>query len=278
MYYSYQRVSAIDQNLDRQTIAIREYCNSIGIDYDKDVITFYDKKSGKNLDRKGYMQLKEQIKSGDTLIIKEMDRLSRNKIDLKNELDYFKRNNIKVRILNLPTTLQDSEGQEWITDMVNNVLIEVLSSVAEEERLKIKQRQMEGIKAYIKKNGRWAGRERTYSLEDIAPFWEDWINDKIKTVDIANKLQIGTTATLKLLKEYTAHMNYPLISKGKERSRTIKKPKQYIIDEFENWKLRKKTAYQIAKEYGENARTTSYRLNMYNEMITNMRNSAINEI
>ena len=67
---------------------------------------------------------------------------------VKDELEYFKNNGIRVKILNIPTTLIDfPEGQEWIMDMVNNIILEVISSIDEEERKKIKTRQAEGIAA-----------------------------------------------------------------------------------------------------------------------------------
>lgn len=74
------------------------------------------------------------LRSGDTLVIKSLDRLSRNKLDIKSELEYYKQNGIRVKVIDMPTTMIDLEGQEWIIEMVNNIIIEVLSSVAEQER------------------------------------------------------------------------------------------------------------------------------------------------
>ena len=72
------------------------------------------------------------LRSGDTLIIKSLDRLSRNKLDIKSELEYYKQNGIRVKVIDMPTTMINLEGQEWIIEMVNNIIIEVLSSVAEQ--------------------------------------------------------------------------------------------------------------------------------------------------
>ena len=122
--YYYARVSTTEQNLDRQI----ELFRSLGAD-DRDIIT--DKQSGKDLDRPGYTALKTTIlRPGDTLIIKSLDRLSRSKLDIKNELQYFKDNNIRIKVIDLPTTMLDlPEEQSWVIDMVNNILIEVLSSI-----------------------------------------------------------------------------------------------------------------------------------------------------
>ena len=84
--------------------------------------------------------------------MKSLDRLSRNKSDIYKELQYFKENGIRVKVLELPTTMIDlPEGQEWVFDMVNNILIEVLGTISERERLTTRQRQAEGIAAAKKK-------------------------------------------------------------------------------------------------------------------------------
>ena len=82
------------------------------------------------------------LRRGDTLVIKSLDRLSRNKCDIKNELQFFKDNGIRLKVIDLPTTMMDlPEGQEWVFEMVNNILIEVLGTTAEQERASIRQRK-----------------------------------------------------------------------------------------------------------------------------------------
>ena len=150
--YYYARVSSKDQNLDRQISAFK----ALGAT-EREIIT--DKESGKDLDRAGYQALKNAIlRRGDTLGIKSLDRLSRNKADIHNELRYFKENGIRLKVIDLPTTMMDlPEGQEWVFEMVNNILIEVLGTIAEQERATIKQRQAEGIAA-AKEQGKKLGR------------------------------------------------------------------------------------------------------------------------
>ena len=150
--YYYARVSSRDQNLDRQISAFL----SLGAT-ERDIIT--DKESGKDLERAGYQALKNaMLRRGDTLVVKSLDRLSRNKSDIKNELQYFKDNGIRLKVIDLPTTMMDlPEGQEWVFEMVNNILIEVLGTIAEQERATIKQRQAEGIEA-AKQKGKKLGR------------------------------------------------------------------------------------------------------------------------
>ena len=138
--YGYARVSTKEQNLDRQLKALLDF----GIE-ERDIVT--DKSSGMSMDREGYQMLKTRLlRDGDTLVIKSLDRLSRNKGYIKAELEYFKQRHIRVMVLDLPTTLVElPEGQEWVFEMINNILIEVLASIAEQERLTTRQRQEEGI-------------------------------------------------------------------------------------------------------------------------------------
>lgn len=148
--FGYARVSSREQHEDRQIEALTNY----GVSRDNIIV---DKYSGKDTEREGYQYLKKQIlRSGDTLVIKELDRLSRSKSDIKQELEYFKCNGIHVKILDIPTTLTDFPPEQmWVMDMINAILIEVLGSIAENERLKIRRRQREGIDAALKKNVRF---------------------------------------------------------------------------------------------------------------------------
>lgn len=153
----YARVSSIGQKLDRQIAALKKYVS------EENIVT--DKQSGKNLERPGYLALKGPLglRRGDVLVITSLDRLSRNKQEMKRELEWFKEHEIRLQVIDLPTTMiQLGEGQEWIRDMVNNILIEVLSSIAEEERRTIRKRQREGI-ATAKAQGKRFGRpEKEY--------------------------------------------------------------------------------------------------------------------
>lgn len=139
--YFYGRVSSKDQNLARQLAVARQY---------KDVPpenVFCDKQSGKNFERDDYMRLKSLICGGDEVIVPELDRLGRNKAEIKAEIAWFAAQKVDLRILDIPTTLIDFQGQDWIREMVNNILIEVLGSMAEQEREKTLRRQKEGIAA-----------------------------------------------------------------------------------------------------------------------------------
>lgn len=166
--FYYARVSSREQNLDRQIDAFL----AMGAN-ERDIIT--DKESGKNLERAGYQALKSaMLRRGDTLVVKSLDRLSRNKADIKNELEYFKASGIRLKVLDLPTTMIEyPKGQEWVFDMVNNILIEVLGSIAEQERVTIRQRQEEGIAA-AKAKGKHLGRPRAVKPDNWDAVMEQW--------------------------------------------------------------------------------------------------------
>lgn len=160
MVYFYARVSTKEQNLDRQLDAAKKFKNIDTI--------FCDKQSGKDFERNEYQKMKRIVKSGDEIIIKELDRLGRDKNGIKNEIRWYSEKGIILRILDIPTTLIDFQGQEWIAEMVNNILIEVMGAIAQNEREKNRQRQREGIEAMAiidgkrisSKTGRSYGRQK----------------------------------------------------------------------------------------------------------------------
>lgn len=171
--FGYARVSTQEQNLDRQLIALEKYVAR------KDILV--DKASGKNLERDSYQALKGVLglRAGDTLYITSLDRLSRNKNDIKKELEWFKEKKIRIKVLDLPTSLIEvPEGQEWIQDMVTNILVEVLSSIAEQERITIKKRQKEGIEA-AKAKGKHLGRPKIVVPENFQYIHDIWRNGDI---------------------------------------------------------------------------------------------------
>lgn len=193
--YGYARVSTREQNLDRQIAALREYVAD-----ERDIIT--DKESGKDFDRTGYQYLRERlIRPGDTLIVKSLDRLGRNKEQVMEELRHYRSDGVRVKILDLPTTMIDlPDGQDWIVEMVNNILIEVLASIAEQERLTIRQRQAEGI-AEAKKQGRPLGRRKT----DLPDEWEEvtglWKSGSITAVQAMDRLGLKKSTFYRMVRE-----------------------------------------------------------------------------
>jgi DNA invertase Pin-like site-specific DNA recombinase len=193
--FGYARVSTAHQNTDRQIDALLEY----GID-ERNIIV--DKQSGKDFNRVGYQSLKENLlRQGDTLVIKELDRLGRNKQMIKEELEYFKSSGVRVKILNVPTSLMECDGQEWILDMVSNILIEVMASIAEEERVKNHQRQAEGIIS-AKAKGVAFGRPSISKPENYELVMEQVTSGEITSVQAMKLLGVKKTSFYKLKKMY----------------------------------------------------------------------------
>lgn len=193
--YGYARVSTREQNLDRQIAALREY-----IPDERDIIT--DKESGKSMDRPGYQYLRERLlREGDTLVIKSLDRLGRNKEAVKAELEYYKARHIRVQVLDLPTTMIDlPDGQAWIVDMVNNILIEVLASIAEQERVTIRQRQAEGIAA-AREKGKALGRRAVQPPEGFGEVVSRWRAGEITAAEAMRQTGVKKTTFYKLVKD-----------------------------------------------------------------------------
>ncbi len=185
MRFGYIRVSSIDQNEERQKRELKKY--------EVDQI-FLDKQSGKNFERKEYLQLKNRLRPRDEIYVHELDRLGRNKKMIKDELQDFLKMGVTVRILDIPTTLMDfsefGELQRSIMEMVNTILIEVLSTQAEAELTKIKKRQAEGIAA-AKEAGRYVrcGRPKKAIPAVFPILYERWKNKEITTEDL--RLALG---------------------------------------------------------------------------------------
>lgn len=198
--YGYARVSSKEQNLDRQLEAL-----SVFVDQENIVV---DKQSGKNLERAGYLALKGALglRSGDVLYIKSLDRLSRNKDDIKYELQWFKENNIRLMILDLPTSMvQVPDGQEWIIEMINNILIEVLASIAEQERATIRARQREGIDI-AKRKGKHLGRPKARMPDDFEPIYKQWKNGEITAVKAKDMLHLSSSTFYRMVRIYESDL------------------------------------------------------------------------
>ena len=194
--YGYARVSTRDQNLDRQLKALADF----GVE-ERDIVT--DKESGKSLEREGYLMLKNHLlREGDTLVVMSLDRLSRNKSHIKTELEYYREHHIRVKILDIPTTLIElPEEQDWIFDMINNILIEVLASIAEQERVRTLQRQAQGIAA-AKEKGKHLGRPRASYPENWHEVYLEWTNGKITAKAAMNMLSLKRSTFYALVKQY----------------------------------------------------------------------------
>lgn len=199
MKYGYLRVSTKEQNESRQLEELIKYVDIKNI--------YLDKSTGKNFDREQYKQLKEKIVPGDEIYFKELDRLGRNKNEVKIELEYFKARGVMLRFLDIPTTLINFEDygemQKTLMEMINSILFEVYSTLSETEYKKIRNRQSEGI-AIAKEQGKYknCGRKKKEVDKNFEFLYTQYKEDQISAVDFAKMMNYSRTTLYKKIKEY----------------------------------------------------------------------------
>ena len=194
-YFS-ARVSSKDQNLARQLAEAEKY----GIPKEN---VFCDKITGRKIDRPEYDRLKSLVQKGDEVYFKELDRIGRAKHLIKEELEWFKEKGVIVRVLDVPTTLIEfPAGQEWVLEMVNNILIEVLGTIAEQEWKKTKQRREEGIAAMPVVNGRKVSSRTGRGFGRVEKKVDLELRDGENITDACNRLGISRTTYYRKLNSY----------------------------------------------------------------------------
>jgi len=140
--YGYVRVSTRDQNEERQIIAMEEF----GVARNNMII---EKQSGKNFERPKYMRLLKKLKAEDILVIKSIDRLGRNYEEILNQWRYItKEKRVYIVVLDMPL-LDTRQGRDLTGTLIADIVLQLLSYVAETERAYIRQRQREGIDAAL---------------------------------------------------------------------------------------------------------------------------------
>ena len=190
--YGYHRTSSQEQHLDRGIKEITDFCIINNLELKK---IYTDQQTGKNFNRPRYTIMKEDVlRSGDILIISELDRLGRNKQDTLKELQFYKDNNIRVMILEIPTTLQDLSKLEnsmakMIMDTINNMLIELYATMAQAEIEKKEKRQREGIEAK-KARGEWGdyGRPKAIDFDIFKEQYQKVVDGELKPFECMRAL------------------------------------------------------------------------------------------
>ena len=143
--YGYVRVSSKEQNEDRQVVAMREF----GV-RDKNIVV--EKQSGKDFDRPLYQRMVKKMKTGDTLVIKSIDRLGRNYDEILEQWRFLtKEKDIAIVVLDMPL-LDTRQGRDLTGVLISDIVLQLLSYVAQTEREFIRQRQKEGIAAARERN------------------------------------------------------------------------------------------------------------------------------
>lgn len=204
-YYGYNRVSSQAQHEDRGNTSIRNFCKSHNYPLEK---IYVDKQTGKNYDRARYIVLKEDVlRPGDVLIIPEYDRLGRAD-ETKSELEYFKKKNIRVIFLDIPTTQMDfstidDNMAKMILTCINDMLISFYDCMARSELVRKKKRQREGYDA-LRERGEWdkLGRPRKMSKEDFANEYQKVVNGSMTTTQLMKSLELNKDTYFRYVREY----------------------------------------------------------------------------
>ena len=191
--YGYIVVSTKDQNEDRQRIAMQE----AGVPQNA---IFMDKRSGKNFDREGYRRLLKKLRPGDTLIIKSIDRLGRNYDEILEQWRMIsKERHVGIVVLDIPL-LDTRQGKDLTGTLIADIVLQLLSYMAQIEREFILQRQAEGIVA-AKRRGVHFGRKPMERPSSFYSVYQDWKAGKFSARAAARVLGISHTTFLRWAKE-----------------------------------------------------------------------------
>ncbi len=175
--YGYVRVSTKEQNEDRQILAMR------GVNIDKNHI-YMDKQSGKDFERPNYQRLLKKLKKDDLLYIKSIDRLGRNYEEILHQWKFLtKEKGVDIAVLDMPL-LDTRRGKDLMGTFISDIILQLLSFVAENERVNIRQRQAEGIAA-AKAKGVKFGRPPLPLPDNFETILKAWRDKKFSLSDAA---------------------------------------------------------------------------------------------
>ena len=210
--YAYQRVSTKDQNLERQDIAIKKFRPNIS-----EANIFKDKFTGKTFEREQYQAMKivlDHVAKANAskeiveVVFEELDRLGRNAEGIKKELQWFKEHNICVRILEIPTTLIDIQQENaWVTELVNGILIDVYSAIAQQEIQKRSKRQAEGVAAALNRGVKFGRSRIKVNKNDFSFVYTKWKAKEITAVQAMTILGLKPNTFYRRVKEYENILN-----------------------------------------------------------------------
>lgn len=191
--YGYVRVSSKEQNEDRQVIAMRDF----GISERNIVI---EKQSGKDFLRPGYIKLVKKMQPGDMLVIKRIDRLGRDYEEILEQWRYLtKEIPVDIVVLDMPL-LDTRNGRDLTGTLIADIVLQLLSYVAQTERNFIRQRQREGIEAAKKRNVKF-GRPACVKPDSYEQIYTQWMENRITASRAAELLGVSRSTFAKWIKQ-----------------------------------------------------------------------------
>ena len=194
MIYAYIRVSTKHQNIDRQYEEIK------ALDID-DKYIYIDRESGKDFDRTKYQKLIKKLKKDDLLIIKSIDRLGRNYHMILEEWSRITKTiGADIKVLDMPLLDTRIEGKNLVGKFISDIVLQVLSFVAENERINIRQRQAEGIRI-AKEKGVKFGRPKAILPSNTNEILDKYINKELNNIEAAKLIGISRGTFFRLIKE-----------------------------------------------------------------------------
>ena len=194
MIYAYIRVSTKYQNIDRQYEEIK------ALDID-DRYIYIDRESGKDFDRTKYQKLIKKLKKDDLLIIKSIDRLGRNYHMILEEWSRITKTiGADIKVLDMPLLDTRIEGKNLVGKFISDIVLQVLSFVAENERSNIKQRQAEGIRI-AKEKGVKFGRPKAILPPNTNDILNKYINKELTNIEAARLIGVSRGTFFRLVKE-----------------------------------------------------------------------------
>lgn len=192
--YAYVRVSAKDQNPERQLAVMRK----IPV---KEKNIFLDKETGKDFDRPAYIRMTGKLRPGDLLIIKSIDRLGRNYEDIKTQWEFItKKIGADIRVLDMPLLNTTTDRHDLTGVFIADMVLQILAYVAETERTFIRQRQAEGIRV-AKERGVHFGRKRSGEPRGFEGAYQKWKCGELSVRKAAEKLRMSPTTFYRRCRE-----------------------------------------------------------------------------
>ena len=204
--YGYHRTSTRDQHLDRGIHEIQVFCKEHDLELEN---IFTDQQTGKNFNRPRYMVLVEDVlREGDVLLVTELDRLGRNKRDTMEQIRKLQSRDVRLMVLELPTTLMDLSKMDntmarLMMETINNMMLELYASISESEIQKKEKRQREGI-AMKKLRGEWSdyGRPPAIKEEEFSEAYQRVTAGEISQAELKRELGLSHTTFYRYRKKY----------------------------------------------------------------------------
>ena len=233
MNYCYARVSTEEQHLDRQIAQFEAF---------KPYALITDKESGKDFDRKNYQKMKKKLKKDDWLIVSSLDRFGRNYDLIKQEWQYLTNKGVKITVIDMP--IIDTTKDDLTSKLISDIVINLLSYVAESERTMIKKRQKEGIEM-AKLRGVKFGRPKINLPDNFNEVAKKYMFGEIDNIKACEILGLTRPTFFRYLKEGNY---YEMYKKIPNKNCSDKRHIGEVYRQFMNKEIKSKKVSELLNE------------------------------